>query len=289
MQHSQAITRKSASNLALAFILLPRPKREAMAVLYAFCREVDDATDEDSLPVSQRREILAAWRADVQRACDRGQPEFPVNQELQPVIQQFGLKFELFDELLKGCETDLDQTRYETWEQLETYCYRVASVVGLLSLEIFGYQNARSRDYAIALGHALQLTNILRDVQNDASRGRIYLPKTEMEKFSVTETEILRGEYSERYAQLAASVAARARQHYQRARELLPPEDRRAMVAAEMMGAVYWRLLRRLEARNFNVFTPRTVRLSKPHKLALVLRAVWRHWWRATNSDYAAA
>jgi phytoene synthase len=289
MQHSQAITRKSASNLALAFILLPRPKREAMAVLYAFCREVDDATDEDSIPVSERRKTLAAWRADLQRACGGRQPEFPVNQELQPVIQQFGLRFELFDELLKGCETDLDQTRYETWEQLETYCYRVASVVGLLSLEIFGYQDARSREYAIALGHALQLTNILRDVQNDAGRDRIYLPKTELEKFAVTEAEILRGEYSKRYARLAASVAGRARQHYQRARELLPPEDRRAMVAAEMMGAVYWRLLRRLEVRNFNVFTPQTVRLSKPHKLALVLRAVWRHWWRANNSDYAAA
>ena len=285
--HSQTIMRKSASNLALAFVLLPRAKRDAMAALYAFCREVDDATDEDSLPVSQRRETLAAWRADVQRACGGGQPEFPVNRELQPVIQQFGLRFELFDELLRGCETDLEQTRHETWEQLETYCYRVASVVGLLSLEIFGYQNARSRDYAIALGHALQLTNILRDVQNDANRGRIYLPKTEMGKFFVTEVEILRGEYSERYAQLAASVAARARQHYQRARELLPPEDRRAMGAAEMMGAVYWRLLRRLEARNFNVFIPPTVRLSKPHKLALVLRAVWRHWWRTTNSDYA--
>jgi 15-cis-phytoene synthase len=289
MQHSQAITRKSASNLALAFILLPRPKREAMAVLYAFCREVDDATDEDSIPVSARRETLAAWRADVQRACARGQPEFPVNQELQPVIRQFGLRFELFDELLKGCETDLEQTRYETWERLETYCYRVASVVGLLSLEIFGYQNARSREYAIALGHALQLTNILRDVQNDAARGRIYLPRTELEKFSVTEAEILRGEYSERYAQLAASAAARARQHYCRARKLLPPEDRRAMVAAEMMGAVYWRLLRRLEARNFDVFTPRTVRLSKPHKFALVLRAVWRHLWRTADSDYATA
>lgn len=286
MQQSQAITRKSASNLALAFILLPRPKRDAMAVLYAFCREVDDVADEDSVSVEERRKGLAAWRADVKRACDGLPPEFPVNQELQPVIREFKLPFALFDELIKGCEMDLEATRYETAEQLELYCYRVASVVGLLSLEIFGYQNPKCRDYAIALGQALQLTNILRDVQNDAARGRIYLPLVELRKCSVPEAEILRGEYSERYARLARSVAARARDYYQRARQTLPAEDRRAMVAAEMMGSVYWRLLLKLERKNFHVFQPAPVRLSKPHKLALIFRAWLRHLVGATTSDY---
>ena len=288
MQQSQAITRKSASNLALAFILLPKPKRDAMATLYAFCREVDDVADEDSVSVADRRKGLAAWRTDVKRACDGGTPEFAVNQELQPVIREYRLPFELFDELIKGCEMDLETTRYETAADLELYCYRVASVVGLLSINIFGYQNPKSRDYAIALGQALQLTNILRDVQNDATRGRIYLPLAELRQFAVTEAEILRGEYSDRYARLAASVAERARNYYQLARQTLPPEERRAMVAAEMMGSVYWRLLRKLERKNFHVFQPAPVRMSKPHKLALILRSWLRHLCGATTSDYGS-
>lgn len=253
MPQSQEITRKSASNLALAFVLLPRRKRDAMAALYAFCREVDDVADEETAPVAKRRDGLAAWREDVRRACADAAPQFPVNQELQPVIREFKLPFALFDELIKGCEMDLDTRRYETYEQLELYCYRVASVVGLLSIEIFGYTNPQCRDYAVQLGQALQLTNILRDVRADAERGRIYLPLAELARSQVTEAEVLRHEYSERFARLAAGVAARARDHYRCARETLPPEDRRAMVAAELMGSVYWRLLRKLEARQFNV------------------------------------
>ncbi len=286
MQQSQAITRKSASNLALAFILLPKPKRDAMAALYAFCREVDDMADEDTVSVVERREGLAAWRADVKRACEGAQPEFPVNQELQLVIRDYKLPFQLFDELIKGCEMDLETTRYETYEQLELYCHRVASVVGLLSIEIFGYQSPKCRDYAIALGQALQLTNILRDVHNDAARGRIYLPLAELRNCSVTEAEILRGEYSDRYARLAAGVADRARYYYQIARQSLPAADRPAMVAAEMMGSVYWRLLRKLEQQNFHVFGPTPVRLSRPHKLALIFRSWLRYVLGRKTSDY---
>lgn len=287
MQQSQEITRKSASNLALAFILLPKPRRDAMAALYAFCREVDDVADEDTASVADRRSGLAEWRADVRRACAGEAPRFPVNQELQSVIKQFGLRFELFDELIKGCEMDLETTRYQTAADLELYCYRVASVVGLLSIGIFGYRNPRCSDYAVALGHALQLTNILRDVKNDAARGRIYLPLDDLKHFGVTEGEILRGVYSERYAKLAAAMANRARRFYLQARDLLPPEDRRAMVAAEMMGAVYWRLLRRLESNAFNAFQNQPLRLSKPHKLTLILRSWLRHLAGAQTSDYA--
>src|SRR5450432_1352909 len=204
MQHSRAITRKSASNLALAFILLPRAKRDAMSALYAFCREVDDVADNETVPVEKRRARLSEWRVDVQRAGENQSPQFPVNRELQPVIQQFHLPFALFDELIKGCEMDLDTKRYATGEQLELYCHRVASVVGLLSIEIFGHRNPACRDYAIHLGKALQLTNILRDVRTDAERGRIYLPLTELKKCGVSEEEILRHEYSERFHELAA-------------------------------------------------------------------------------------
>lgn len=286
MQESRTITQKSASNLALAFVLLPRPRRDAMSGLYAFCREVDDVADEESVPVETRRAQLAGWRADIRRACEGATPEFVVNRELQPVIKEFGLRFELFDELIKGCEMDLDTKRYETYEQLEVYCYRVASAVGLLSIEIFGYLNPACREYAVYLGKALQLTNILRDVRTDAERGRIYLPQSEMKRFNVREEEILRFEYSERFHELAKSVAARARHFYRLARETLPPEDRKAMVSANLMGLVYWRLLRKLERKNFNVFGPQPIRLTKLQKVLLILRSWIQFFAGAVSPNY---
>ena len=283
MQDSRQITRKSASNLALAFVLLPKAKRDGMSALYAFCREVDDVADDESVPLQQRRELLAAWRADVRRACGRETPLFPVNRELQPFIEQYRLPFEYFDEILRGVEMDLDVKRYDHYAELEQYCYRVASVVGLLSIEIFGYKNPTSRDYAIHLGKALQLTNILRDVRSDAERGRIYLPLTELARFQVSAEEILRLEYSSRFRELAASVAGRARHFYQLARDTLPAEDRRAMIAAELMGSVYWRLLRKLERQEFNVFGDTPTRLNKGQKFLLILRT----WYRLVSGAMA--
>lgn len=288
MQESRAITRKSASNLALAFILLPRAKRDGMSALYAFCREVDDVADEESRPVPERREHLAAWRADVRRACEGGSPRFPVNRDLQPIIEQHHLPFEHFDALVQGVEMDLDIKRYEDYEQLELYCYRVASVVGLLSIEIFGYRDPACREYAVYLGKALQLTNILRDVRSDAERGRIYLPSSELARFQVSPEEILRLEYSPRFYDLASSVAQQARHFYGLARETLPAADRRSMVAAELMGSVYWRLLRKLERRRFNVFGPELTRLNKGQKALLILRSWWRHLSGAMTPNYGA-
>jgi phytoene synthase len=273
MQQSQVITRKSASNLALAFVLLPKAKRDAMSSLYAFCREVDDVADEESLPASQRREQLAAWRTDIRRACGTEAPQFTVNRELQPVIRQYHLAYEHFDALLQGVEMDLDIKGYANYEQLELYCYRVASVVGLLSIEVFGYQDPACREYAVCLGKALQFTNILRDVRSDAQRGRIYLPLSELARFKVSPEEILRLEYSQRFFELASSVAQRARHFYQLAHKTLPAGDRRSMVAAGLMGSVYWRLLRKVEQRRFDVFGPEVIRLSKGQKASLILRS----------------
>jgi phytoene synthase len=278
VQDSQTITRKSASNLALAFVLLPKPKRHAMAALYAFCRQVDDVADEESSPLEKRRADLAVWRQDIRLACEGGNPQFAVNRELQPVIAQYSLPYAHFGELLSGVEMDLDIKRYKTYEDLEVYCYRVASVVGLLSIEIFGYQNPQCRSYAVALGKALQLTNILRDVRNDAERGRIYLPLSELERHRVSEEEILRFEYSERFEKLAESVASQAKKYYAEAARALPEEDRRSMIAAELMGSVYWCLLEKLESRRFNVFGKKSLRLNRGQKLALILRT----WARLT-------
>ncbi|MBE7499797.1 MAG: presqualene diphosphate synthase HpnD [Verrucomicrobiales bacterium] len=280
---SHAITRKSASNLAFAFGLLPPAKRRAMSALYAFCREVDDVADEESRPTDLRRQQLAGWRRDVRAACDGQSPSFPVNRELQPAIQRYRLPFALFDEIIQGCEMDLDTRGYADWPDLERYCHHVASAVGLLSIEIFGYRHPGCRDYAVALGQAFQLTNILRDVHEDAARGRIYLPQSELERCHVTPDEILSGRYSSRFRALAEAGANRARAFYQRAAAALPAEDRRAMIAAELMGAVYWQLLLRLEARAFDVFGAPRVRLP----LAAKLRLVARTWWRLRIGPFA--
>jgi phytoene synthase len=286
MQHSESITRKSASNLALAFILLPKEKRMGMAALYAFCREVDDIADDEAVPVDERRRRLSQWRSDVHAACQGGEPKLPVVMELQTVIARYGLKYALFDELLRGVGMDLDIKRYATYEELEGYCYRVASVVGLLSIEIFGYRNPGCQEYAIHLGKALQLTNILRDVRSDGERGRIYLPASELQHFGVTAEEILEFKYSTRFFALAQSVARRARGFYLQAREALPAEDRRAMASAELMGSVYWRLLEKLERRRFNVFDSASTRLSHAQKLFLILRTWFRVWRGAVAPNY---
>jgi phytoene synthase len=181
---------------------------------------------------------------------------------------------------------DLSKNRYENFETLENYCHRVASVVGLLSIEIFGYKNPATRDYAIYLGKALQLTNILRDVKTDAARGRIYLPLDELKKFNVGENEILQFKYSKNFHALASNVAARAENFYQLARKTLAAEDRNSMIAAELMGAVYWQLLKKLERQQFNVFGGQPVRINRPQKLLLIFRSWLRFTFGATTSNY---
>lgn len=289
MQVSESITRKSASNLALAFVLLPKEKRAGMSALYAFCREVDDVADDEAVPIEERRARLAAWRTDIQIACEQRAPQFAVNRELQPFIVRHRLPYEYFAELIRGVEMDLDIKRYATYEDLEEYCYRVASVVGLLSIEIFGYQQPGCKEYAVHLGKALQLTNILRDVRGDAERGRIYLPLSELSRFGVREEELLRFEYSSRFHELARSVAGRARHFYQRANETLPAADRHAMGTAELMGTVYWRLFRKLERRKFEVFGPQPTRLSKPQKALLILRTWYRLSTGSARPNYGAS
>jgi phytoene synthase len=286
MQHSRAITKKSASNLALAFMLLPRPKRDAMSALYAFCREVDDVADEESTPAAQRLARLKEWGEDIRRACEGRSPRMAVNQELQPFIHRFRLPLEHFDAILQGVEMDLSIKRYPTYQELDLYCYRVASAVGLLSIEIFGYTQPACREYAVQLGKALQFTNILRDVGTDAARGRIYLPLAELEAFQVCPDEILRRESSDRFVRLAESFAARARDFYRVAAASLPVADRRSMVAAELMGSVYWRLLERIERSGFDVLGAAPAQVPKAEKIRLTFRAWRRHWWGSLAPNY---
>jgi phytoene synthase len=273
---SGEITRKSGSNLALAFFLLPPEKREAMSALYAYCRRVDDIADEDDVPMALRAAELARWREQTRAACGGGEPSIDVLRELQPFIQRHRLPFRLFDELLAGVEADLVTMRYPDPPALERYCYHVASVVGLLSIEVFGYKDDRCRDYADALGKALQLTNILRDVGNDARRGRIYLPQSDLKAHGVTEADILEGRYSPGFDGLAREVAGRARGFFARAREALPACDIDSMMSAELMGAVYGRLLVEIERGGFRVLAPAPLRLGRARKLLIILGTLLR-------------
>ena len=270
---SEEITKKSASNLALAFVVLSPEKRKAMTTLYAFCREVDDVADDEVQPLDWKRSELNRWRSDLDRVYDSNQtPQIPTNVELKETLKSFKLPKQYFLDLLDGVETDLDQNRFQTLEELELYCYRVASAVGLLSIEIFGYHSSKIPEYAVALGKALQLTNILRDPKVDAQRGYIYIPLELLERFQVKEEEILSSQYSERYKALGGFLSERAKEFYREAASLLPQEERSSMIAAELMGAVYWRLLMKLDRIQYNVFSVDLVRIRKPVKLALILK-----------------
>lgn len=268
---SAEITAASGSNLALSFTALPKETQAAMSIFYAFCRVVDDIADSTVLPVETKREQLAAWHEEIRR-CYTDEPRTPLGRELAGIINRFLIPPTPMQEIIQGVEMDLDKERYETYEELEQYCYRVASAVGLVSIEIFTYRHEQTKEYAIALGMAFQLTNILRDIRKDASFGRIYLPKEELDRFGVTEQEIFDGFWSERMRQLCRFQHHRARHYYAKSWRLIHPEDRPNLLAAEIMREVYGELLHEIERRDFDVFREE-VRHSKPRKAWLVYQA----------------
>ena len=246
----------SGSSFYYSFMFLPPERRQAITALYAFCREVDDVVDEcHDLQVAQTK--LDWWRNEVRQVYG-GQPQHPVGQALKDVIQRFPLPMEQLLEVIDGMQMDLNQTRYLDWKALNLYCYRVASVVGLLSAEIFGYTNRQTLKYAHDLGLAFQLTNIIRDVGEDARRGRIYLPVDELQRFNVPARQILDARHSDNFRDLMAFQAARARQLYDQAFAQLPAEDRKAQRPGLIMAAIYRTLLDEIEADGFLVLDRRT-------------------------------
>ncbi|MFO8024031.1 presqualene diphosphate synthase HpnD [Thiohalophilus sp.] len=282
-QYCQNKAASSGSSFYYSFLFLTRPRRRAIMALYAFCREVDDVVDDNKTPEVSRVK-LQWWKDEIDRLFD-SQPQHPVTQALQSVIAEFDLPREYFVEIIDGMEMDLEQHRYATFKELSLYCYRAASVVGLLSAEIFGYRDRQTLKYARDLGLAFQLTNILRDVGEDARRGRIYLPQEDLQRFGVQEADLLQGKESSEFYQLMAFEAERARDYYQRAHAHLPEIDRRDQRAGLIMSRIYQRLLDELEKDGFHVLT-RRINLTALAKLWLAATTVWHErGWRRSQSD----
>jgi phytoene synthase len=268
------LTKKSGSNFYYSFLFLPKSRREAMYTVYAFCKEVDNAVDEPP-PGSHPQDELARWRRELAAAYG-GTPTLPVTISLARHVRTLSIPQAYFEELIKGVEMDLTSKRYATFGELSSYCYRVASVVGLICLHVFGTTSPRAQDYAVNLGMAFQLTNILRDLGNDAECGRVYLPQEDLERFTYREDDLMRRRYTPEFTALMRFEVGRAQEFYDKARralESLPRAERRALTVAEIMRGVYSRILHRIEESGYRVLGER-VTLSPRHRLA-VAAGVW--------------
>jgi len=253
-----------------SFLVLPAGQRRAIEAVWDFCRAVDDAVDEPAANLPSR-EAITFWRAELARCYEGGSPETPQGRGLQPFTAALDLPRQAFEDVIDGVAMDLDTSRYQTFDDLFEYCRRVASAVGLICIRIFGCRNPRAADYALNLGVALQLTNILRDIPDDLSRGRVYLPLDDLAAHGCTPDDLAAGVVNERVRTLLAFECARAHDFYQRAVDARPEEDRRRLVAAEIMRAVYFATLRRIERHGYDVFHGR-IRLRRPAQLLVALR-----------------
>lgn len=274
------LTKQSGSNFYYSFLFLPKARRDAMYTVYAFCKAVDSAVDEPP-PGSDPKEELRRWRAELD-AVYGGSPAWPIMISLAHHAKALSIPKAYFEELIKGVEMDLVKRRYETFDELSLYCYRVASIVGLICLHVFGPTTPHAQDYAVDLGMAFQLTNILRDLGTDAEQDRIYLPREDLAHFGYSEADLLQRKDSPQLHEVVRFEAGRARQYYAKARaalESLPASDRRALTVAEIMRAVYSRILDRIERPGHQIFGPR-VRLSTSNRLALAAGA----WLRSRIS-----
>jgi phytoene synthase len=273
---SARLTRKSGTSFYYAFRVMPKDKRQAIYALYSFCRVVDDCVDEEG---GEGEAGLRRWLEEAHR-CYAGKPQTELGQDLALALLQFPIPRSCFEDIVAGCRMDLTVRRYPTYADLRTYCERVASAVGLASIEIFGYDDPRTRDYAVELGVALQLTNIVRDVGADARRDRLYLPLEDVARFGLTDREVLDaaasgGAPSQGLRSLLGSQADRAREQYARAEALLPAADRKAMVPARIMSAVYRATLEKVARRGFPLGDAR-VSLSRPRKAWIAARTLLR-------------
>jgi phytoene synthase len=251
-RYTARATRSSRTSFYYSFLLLPREERRAIYAIYAFCRAADDVADGPGDPAEKARGLLE-WREELSR-CYAGEPRHPVTEALLSAVRRYSLPREHFEGILDGMSSDLTRLRYESFAELQGYCHQVASLVGLLCVEVFGYRDPGSRDYARELGLAFQLTNILRDLGRDAGEGRIYLPREDLLRFSVPEEDLLAGRVTPAFREMMTFQVARTRDRYARADALLPEQDRRALFAARIMARIYQGVLTEIERMGYDVF-----------------------------------
>lgn len=269
---AKEISKKSKSSFYYAFNLLPAEQRDAMNTVYAFCRETDDIVDEGNLPDDFKHEKLRKWRIELEKSL-QGHSDYPLINKLSKTIQHFNIPLEPFFDLIKGMEMDLQKKRYLTFDDLQNYCYNVASTVGLMCIEIFGYRHPSAKDFAINLGIALQLTNILRDVKKDAEKGRIYLPKEDLDKFNYFESDVLNNNYNENFQRMMHYQVERAKNYFDAATDCLNLEDKKAMFAARAMQHIYYRMLKKIVDADYDVYNNK-IRISTAKKVGISL-GVW--------------
>lgn len=271
------LTDRSGSHFPLSFRLLPPSRRQAMEAVYAYCRAVDDVADDGARGGARgAREELLRWRGEVQRMV-RGYPIHPIAVALQPVLERHRIPAEYLEKLIRGVEMDLDPRPFQGFSQLRVYCEHVASVVGLISVRVFGCQNPQADRYARTLGIALQLTNILRDLKADAARGRCYLPQEDLKRFGFSQEEIAEGKRTELFFRMMAFECERAKDYFRQAGEALEESGQaRRLLPARIMGRIYRRLLARIEAAHYDVFSSR-ISVPRWEQMWIALTClVWR-------------
>jgi phytoene synthase len=271
-ESAKEISKKSKSSFYYAFNLLPEDKRDAMNTVYAFCRKTDDIVDENSDSTDLKYEKLRRWRIEFEKSFS-GHSEFALLNKLGTTISKFNIPLDPFFELIKGMEMDLQKDRYKSFDDLQLYCYRVASTVGLMCIEIFGYKHPSTKQFAVDLGIALQMTNILRDIGKDAKTGRIYLPQEDIIKFNYTEQEILSLVYNDNFRDLMMYESSRAKQYFNSATANLDLDDKKTMFAARAMQHIYYKMLENIIAADYDVFN-NDIKVSKFEKVGIAL-GVW--------------
>ncbi len=269
---AKEIAKGSKSSFYYAFNLLPNEKRDAMNTLYAFCRQTDDIVDEENEPLDLKYAKLHKWRVELEKSIN-GNSDYNLLNKLGKTISQFNIPLDPFFELLKGMEMDLQINRYLSFDDLKLYCYRVASTVGLMCIEIFGYKHKSAKDFAVNLGIALQLTNILRDIKKDSQKGRIYLPQEDLRKYSYSDEDIFTENYNDNFTSLMKYEAQRAESYFKSATENLDMDDKYSMFAARAMQHIYHKLLERIIDANYDIFH-NNIRVPKIEKVGIAL-GVW--------------
>ncbi|MGA9291546.1 MAG: presqualene diphosphate synthase HpnD [Ignavibacteriaceae bacterium] len=269
---AKEISKKSKSSFYYAFNLLPNEKRDAMNTVYAFCRQTDDIIDEGNEPDEMKFEKLHKWRIEFEKAFN-GNSEYLLLNKLANTISKFNIPLDPFFELLKGMEMDLQRKTYLTFDDLVLYCYRVASTVGLMCIEIFGYKNKSAKDFAIDLGIALQLTNILRDIKKDAKNGRVYLPQEDLKRFSYAENDIYLNSYNPNFVNMMQYEVERAKSYFERATNELDLDDKPSMFAARAMQHIYYKLLKKISDADYDVYS-NNIRVSNFEKIGISV-GVW--------------